>query len=76
VISRHNEIRDELSDLSSKAFIPSAVRDEPKIYFSRPVEKKKQEVCEPFEILPHTNDIQCETARVVMPPLDYYESWM
>jgi hypothetical protein len=40
VTSRHNEIRDELSDLASKASIPSAVRDEPKIYFSRPVEKK------------------------------------
>jgi hypothetical protein len=27
VISRHNRIRDELSYLASKAFIPSAVRD-------------------------------------------------
>jgi hypothetical protein len=36
VISRHNEIRDELSDLASKALIPSAVRDEPRIYPSRP----------------------------------------
>jgi hypothetical protein len=34
------QIRDELSDCASKAFIPSAVRDEPKIFFSRPVEKK------------------------------------
>jgi hypothetical protein len=32
VISRHNEIRDELSDLASKAFIPWAVREEPKIF--------------------------------------------
>jgi hypothetical protein len=40
VISRHNEIQDELSNLASKVFIPSAVRDEPKIFFSRPVEKK------------------------------------
>ncbi len=40
VISRHNEIRDELSDLASKAFTPSAVRDEPKIHLSRPAEKK------------------------------------
>jgi hypothetical protein len=40
VSSRHNEIRDELSDLASKAFIPSAVRDRPKILFIRPVEKK------------------------------------
>ncbi len=38
VISRHNEIRDELSDLASKAFTPSAVRDEPKIHLSRPAE--------------------------------------
>jgi hypothetical protein len=40
VISRHNEIRDELSYLASKAFIPSAIRDEPKIHVSRPTEKK------------------------------------
>jgi hypothetical protein len=40
VTSRHNEIRDELSNRASKAFIPSTVRDEPKIYFSRSVEKK------------------------------------
>ncbi len=40
VISRHNEIRDELSDLASKAFSPSSVRDEPKIHLSRPVEKQ------------------------------------
>jgi hypothetical protein len=33
---RHNEIRDELIDLASKAFIPSAVRDEPRIYPGRP----------------------------------------
>jgi hypothetical protein len=38
VISRHNEIRDELSYIASKPFIPSAVRDETKIH--RPVEKK------------------------------------
>jgi hypothetical protein len=40
VISRHNEIRDELSDLASKALVPSAVRDEPRIHTSRAVEKK------------------------------------
>jgi hypothetical protein len=33
-------MRSKLSDLASKAFIPSVVREEPKIYFSRPVEKK------------------------------------
>ncbi len=38
VISRHNEIRDELSDLASKAFFPSAVRDEPRIQTSRAAE--------------------------------------
>jgi hypothetical protein len=33
VISRHNETRDEVSDLASKALSPSAVRrDEPKIH--------------------------------------------
>jgi hypothetical protein len=35
VISGHNEIRDELSDLASKAIIPSAVCDEPLIHNSR-----------------------------------------
>jgi hypothetical protein len=38
VISRHNEIRDKL--LNSNAFIPSAVRDGPRIHASRPAEKK------------------------------------
>jgi hypothetical protein len=37
---------------------------------------EQQEACEPFEILPHPNDIQRETARAVMPPLDYDESWI
>jgi len=36
VILRHDEIRNELSDLASKALIPSAVRDEPLIHTSRP----------------------------------------
>jgi hypothetical protein len=40
VISRHNKIRDELSNLASKAFFPSAVRDEPIIHSSRPAEPK------------------------------------
>ncbi len=40
MISYHNEIRDKLSDLASKAFIPSAVRKEPRIHSSRPAEKK------------------------------------
>jgi hypothetical protein len=31
VILRHNEIRDELADLASKAIVPSAVRNEPLI---------------------------------------------
>jgi hypothetical protein len=35
VIICHNEIRDELVDLASKAFSPSAVRDEPKIHLCR-----------------------------------------
>jgi predicted transcriptional regulator len=34
VISRHNEIRDELADLASKAITPSAVRNEPIIHAS------------------------------------------
>jgi type II secretory pathway predicted ATPase ExeA len=36
VISRHNEIRAELVDLTCRALTPSAVRDKPKIYTSRP----------------------------------------
>ena len=40
VISRHNEIRDELSDLASKAFFPSAVRDEPTIHTIRAAEPR------------------------------------
>jgi hypothetical protein len=39
-ISRHDEIRDELSDLASKALFPSAVRDEPKIHTCRNPEEK------------------------------------
>ena len=39
VISRHNEIRDILADLSSMALIPSAVRNEPFIHTSCPAEK-------------------------------------
>jgi hypothetical protein len=38
VISRHNEIQDKLSDLASKAFFPSAVRDKPRIHTSHTVE--------------------------------------
>jgi hypothetical protein len=40
MISHHNEIQDELSDLMSKALFPSAVHDEPKIYPSHPTEQK------------------------------------
>jgi hypothetical protein len=42
VISHHDEIRDELSDLASKALAPSAVRDEPKIYTCRNSEEKSE----------------------------------
>jgi hypothetical protein len=35
VISRHNEIRDELSYLASTSLIPSVVRDEARIHSSR-----------------------------------------
>jgi hypothetical protein len=40
IISRHNEIRDELSDLASKALSPSALRKEPKIHACRSPEVK------------------------------------
>jgi hypothetical protein len=42
VILRHNEIRDELVDLASKAIIPSAVRNEPLIYSSCPAVKMSE----------------------------------
>jgi hypothetical protein len=42
VISRHNEIRDELSDPASNAFFPSAVRDDPIIHTSRAANKDHQ----------------------------------
>jgi hypothetical protein len=40
VISHHNEIQDELSDLFSKVFFPSAVCDEPIIHTSCAAEPK------------------------------------
>jgi hypothetical protein len=40
VISSHNEIRDELSDLASKALSPSSVRNKPKIHNSHILELK------------------------------------
>jgi hypothetical protein len=41
MISRHNEIREELSDLASKkALFSSAVCDEPRIHTSHPAKKK------------------------------------
>ena len=39
VILRHNEIRDEVADLAAKAFIPSAIRNEPLINSSCPAVK-------------------------------------
>jgi hypothetical protein len=38
VISRHNKLHDKLCDMASRAFQPSAVRDEPKIHKWRPVQ--------------------------------------
>jgi hypothetical protein len=44
VLSSHdNEIRDELSDLASKAFSPSTVCHEPKIHTCRSQEVKSDE---------------------------------
>jgi hypothetical protein len=40
VISRHNEIQDELSNLASNTLFPSAVHDEPRIHTSCPAKKK------------------------------------
>jgi hypothetical protein len=42
VISRHNEIRDELSGLASKAFPPSAVCNEPRIHTSCAAEPRSK----------------------------------
>ena len=47
MITRHNEIRDELADLASKAINPSAVRDEPKIYPCRPAKELKTSETKP-----------------------------
>jgi hypothetical protein len=43
VISHHNKIQDEVSDLASKAFTPSTVCDEPKIHTGRPMEQNAVE---------------------------------
>jgi hypothetical protein len=43
VISRHNEIRDELSDLAPKALSPSSACNEPKIHNSRTMDSKLDE---------------------------------
>jgi hypothetical protein len=40
IIFRHNEVRDELAHLATKAFTPSAVRDEPLIRSGRVVENE------------------------------------
>ena len=37
---RHNEIKDELIDIAARAFIPSAVRDEPAIHPCRNAENE------------------------------------
>jgi hypothetical protein len=39
VILRQNEIRDELADLATKAFIPSAIRNKPLVHSSCPAVK-------------------------------------
>jgi hypothetical protein len=39
VIQRHNELRDEIGNLAAKAFIPSAIRNEPLIHTSCPAVK-------------------------------------
>jgi hypothetical protein len=46
VFSQHNEIRDELSDLASKAFFPSVVRYEPRICTSRAAEPRSNHGCQ------------------------------
>ena len=43
VIARHDEIRDELADIASRAFKPSLVRDEPLIHPCRPSEQKAKD---------------------------------
>jgi hypothetical protein len=47
VIMRHNEIKDELCDLLTKALVPSAVRDEPRIYPCRPAVPPPQKEPDP-----------------------------
>ncbi len=53
----HNEIRDELNDLATKALSPSAVRDEPLIHHSRSSKSESVEVTKdnPVQRLFRTN---------------------
>jgi hypothetical protein len=39
ILRHHNEVRDELADLSAKVIIPSAIRNEPLIHLSCPAVK-------------------------------------
>ena len=41
VTARHNELRDGVADLASKAFTPAHVRDDPLIYSGRAMSKTK-----------------------------------
>ena len=41
VMACHNELRDGVADLASKAFTPAHVRDDPLIYSGRAMSRKK-----------------------------------
>jgi hypothetical protein len=62
---------------ASEAFTNHACRERrDEAVSTKGIDTEQQEFCEPFEILPHPNDIQRETARAAIPSLDYYESRM
>ncbi len=72
VILRHNELCDEIADLASSAFAPSAVRDEPRIYPSQlslpPVDPSPPPPVDPPPPPPPTNPT--EHQPVVATPID------
>lgn len=43
IITRHDEIRDELCNIGSKAFTPSAIRNKPNIHLGHKTEEEETE---------------------------------
>ena len=60
VTARHNELRDRVADLASKAFTPSHVRDDPLIYSGRAMSRTKP--------MPAESDITNTTGETTAAP--------